>query len=170
MATGSAEGQASLAPLTTFPFTASVEAFLAPKAQAGDIAGVVVQARESSSGRQVTIRGRVLPVSGGGPHGVELRFEDFAAGAEAAPPGVSAKITRFEMRVEARRTVRRVRTVRRRVRTPNGMKIRRRRVVTRRQFSLITNPPTCRGAWPYRLRATFQSSPEVVRDGSSTLP
>ncbi len=163
--TGLAQGEVSFPPFGTFPFTASVEAFLAPRAQAGDIAGVVVQARESSTGRQATLRGRLLRVPSG-PFGVELRFENFDLGAGAAPQGASAKLTRFELSVEAQRTVRRVRVVRRRVKTRHGTVVKRRRVVRRRRFNLITNPPTCGGTWPYQLRASFPSSPDVVRDGS----
>lgn len=165
VATGSAEGEVSFPPFGTFPFSASVAAFLAPRAQAGDIAGVVVQVREASSGRQAMVRGRVLPVASG-PYGVELRFEDFDPGDQAAPPGASVKLTRLALSAEAQRTVRRVRILRRRIKTRRGTRVKRVRVVRRRRYSLITNPRTCTGAWPYRLRATFPSSSEVVREGS----
>ena len=68
--------------------------------------------------------------------------------------------------MEARRRVRKVRVVRRRVHTRHGTKIRRRRKVRIRRYYLITNPTTCAGSWPYQLRATFPSNPDVVSDGS----
>ena len=164
VATGSAEGEVTLPPFPAYRFTATVEAFLAPRAQPGDIAGVVVLAQ--ASGRRATINGRLLPVAGSGPFGAELRFENFDAAQQQAPVGASAKLTRFDLSVEARRRVRKVRVVRRRVRTRHGTKVRRRRKVRIRRYYLITNPPTCAGSWPYQLRATFPSNPEFVRDGS----
>ena len=164
VATGSAQGEVTLPPFPTYHFTATLEAFLAPRAQPGDIAGVVVLAQ--ASGRRATIHGRLLPVAGSGPFGAELRFENFDVAQQQAPVGASAKLTRFDLSVEARRRVRKVRVVRRRVHTRHGTKVRRRRKVRIRRYYLITNPPTCTGSWPYQLRATFPSNPEVVRDGS----
>lgn len=165
VATGSASGQVTVPPFPTFDFTATVEAFLTPKVQPGDIAGVVVQGREPRSGRQASIQGRLLPVSGDATFGTELRFDNFDFTQQAAPPGASAKLTRFELSVGARRSVRKVRIVKRRVRTRDGTKIRRRRKVSVKRYYLITNPPTCAGSWPYQVRVTFPSS-QTVRDGS----
>jgi hypothetical protein len=130
------------------------------------VAGVVVEGRESKSGRQAVIHGRLLPVAGAGPFGYELRFENFDLGQQQAPPGASAKLTRFSLSVEARRKVTKVRVVRRRVHTRHGTKIKRRRKKRVRRYYLITNPPACSGSWPYELRATFPTGPDAVRDGS----
>ena len=59
------------------------------------------------------------------------------------------------MLVGARRTVRQVKIVRKRVRTRRGTKVRRKRVVRRRRYDLITNPRTCAGTWPYQVRVVF---------------
>jgi hypothetical protein len=166
VATGRAQGEVTLPPFPAFPFSAFVEAFLSPKAQPGDIAGVVVEGRESKTGRQAVIHGRLLPLPGGGQFGAELRFDDFDLGQQQAPPGASAKLTNLDLSVEARRRVRTVRVVKRRVHTRHGTKVRRRRKVRIRRYYLITNPTTCTGSWPYQLRATFPTDPEVVRDGS----
>ena len=166
VATGSAQGEVTLPPFPPFPFSAFVEAFLTPKAQPGDIAGVVIEGRESKTGRQAVVHGRLLPLAGGGPFGAELRFENFDVAQQQAPPGASAKLTNFDLSVEARRRVRKVRVVRRRVHTRHGTRVRRRRKVRIRRYYLITNPTTCAGSWPYQLRATFPSNPDVVNDGS----
>ena len=165
VATGSAEGQATVPVFGNIQFSATIEAFLTPRVQPGDIAGVVVQAHESRSGRQASIQGRLVPVPTGA-FGAELRFENFNLPQQQAPPGSSAKLTKFDLSVEARRRVRKVRVVKRRVHTRHGTKVKRHRKVRIRRYYLITNPRTCPGSWPYQLRATFPSGPDVVRDGS----
>jgi hypothetical protein len=166
VASGTAQGEVTVPPLPAFTFSASIDAFLTAKAQPGDIAGVVILGRESRTGRQATIHGRVIPVAGNGQFGAELRFDNFDFGQQQAPPGASAKLTHFDLSVGARRRVRKVRVVKRRVHTRHGTRIKRRRKVRIRRYYLITNPHTCAGSWPYQLRATFPSGPDVVRDGS----
>lgn len=163
VATGSAEGQATVPVFGVIPFRAAIEGFLTPKVQPGDIAGVVVQA--SASGRRTSIQGRLVPVVGTGPFGAQLLFENFEP-APQAPPGSSAKLDRFELTVSARRRVRRVRLVKRRVKTRHGIRIKRRRKVQIKRYYLIRNPRACTGSWPYQLRVTFPTRPEIVRDGS----
>ncbi len=166
VATGSASGQVTVPPFPPFDFTATAEAFLTPNVQPGDIAGVVVQVREPKSGRQASIQGRLLTVAGDATFGDELRFENFDSMQQALPPGASARLDRLELSVEAHRTVRRTRTVKRRVRTPHGRtRVVRRRKVSVKRYDLITNPRTCTGSWPYQVRVTFPSS-QMVRDGS----
>jgi hypothetical protein len=164
VATGSAQGTATVPAFGTFQFTATIEAFLTPRVQPGDIAGVVVQA--SGNGRRTSIQGRVVPVAGTGPFGAKLLFENFNYPAQQAPPGSSAKLDRFDLSVSAKRKVRKVRIVKRRVRTRHGVRIKRRRKVRIRRYYLIRNPRTCTGSWPYQLRATFPTRPEYVRDGT----
>jgi hypothetical protein len=168
VATGSAQGEANVPVYGRIPFTATFQAFLAAKQHAGDIAGLVVQAQ--AGGRGGTRRGRIVPVGGTGPFGVELRFEnlDFAQG-QQAPPGTTVQLNHFELSVDARRSVRVVRRVKRRVTRRRGRrKIRRvvrRRVVRRRRYYLINNPRTCAGSWPYQVKVGFPTG-EQVRDGS----
>ena len=166
VASGTADGEVTIPPFPAFSFSATVEAFLAPRAQPGDIAGVVVEGRESKSGRQAVIHGRLLRVSGDPRFGAELRFENFDLGQGQAPTGASAKLNHFDLSVEARRKVTKVRVVRRRVHTRHGTKIRRKRRKRVHRYYLITNPRTCAGSWAYQLQATFPSGPDQVRDGS----
>ena len=165
IATGQARGSATVPVFGAVQFSADIQAFLAPRAQPGDIAGVVILARESRSGRQGAVNGRLLRVATG-PFGTELRFENFDLANRQAPPGSSARLDSFTLSVQARRRVRKVRIVKRRVRTRRGTRIRRRRKMRIRRYYLIRNPRVCAGSWAYQVRATFPSAPEYVRDGS----
>ena len=148
VATGTAQGSATFFG-QTFPFSATIEAFLAPRAQPGDIAGVAVVVREGSSGRSGSGKGRLLRTDGSGPFGIELRFEEFPA--VDVPAGATATLERLELSVKASRTVRIKRT--------------RRKGARKRTYHLIRNPRECSGSWPYQARVQFPSS-ELVRDGS----
>jgi hypothetical protein len=161
VATGTAEGEATAPLFGTFPFRANIEAFLAPRSQRGDIAGVVLEIRGA---RTASAHGRLLPVNNGSPFGSELLFENLTF--PQPPAGASAKLNKLTLLVSAGRKVRKVKVRKRRVRTRHGTKIRRKRIVRVRRFHLITNPATCAGSWPYQLRVGFQSAPEFVRDGS----
>jgi hypothetical protein len=152
VATGSADGEATVPIFGTVPFTATIAAFLTPRQQRGDIAGIVIQAQEARSGRRASFRGRLLPVAGSDQFGTELRFENFDFGQQTAPPGASAKLTSFTLGVSARRKVRKRVGHRRRLRV--------------RRYYLIRNPRRCTGSWPYQLRAAFPTRAEFVRDGS----
>jgi hypothetical protein len=142
-------------PAEGIDFVISIEAFIARPRQAGDIADVVVQARESRTGRQGSTRGRLVPIASG-PFGLELRFDELGEAFEA-PPGYNAKLKRFRMAVRGSRTVKRRKRVRRRGRV--------RRRVVRTRYHFIRNPRTCPGSWSYQVRVTFPDQ-EVVRDGS----
>ena len=144
---GSAQGRAegALVPGGGFDFTASIDVYLAPARQQGDVAGVVIIVREPQSGQRFNGKGRILKVASGA-FGSETRFEGLSGGGQL-PPGVTVRLNRVEMRVGARRTVRRKVTVRR-----NGV---RRRVTKRFTYSFLTNPRTCTGSWPYRLRVEY---------------
>ena len=143
--TGSAQGHAEgvLVPGGRVDFTASIDVFLAPPRERGDTAGVVVQVSEPQSGQRFNGKGRIFRNS---EFAWETRFEGLAGG-DQLPPGVTIKLDRVQLRVVAKRTVRKRVTVRR-----NG---KRRRVVKRIRYSFLTNPRTCRGAWPYRLRVEY---------------
>ncbi len=149
---GSVQGRASgvLVPNGSQSFTASVEIFLARAFRGGDMAGVVLQVREPSSGAKSSIRGRVVRLPEG-PYGLELRFEDF--GSSASPfPGVTVTIDRIQLRAGASRVVRVRRTVRR-----GGRRVR----VTRRvRYHLLRNPSTCSGSWAYRLSVSYTGRDE----------
>ena len=146
---GTAQGRAEgpFVPGGSFAFTATIDVFLAPAREVGDFAGVVVLVREPQSNQRFSGRGRILMIANG-PFGTETRFEGLS-GAGQLPPGVTVKLDRVEMRVGAKRTVRRRVTVRR-----NG---KRRRVIKRFRYSFLTNPRTCSASWPYRLRVEYPS-------------
>ena len=154
VATGSLQGSATFLG-QTYPFSATIEAFLAPRADPGDIAGVAIVVREQSTGRSGSGRGRLLRVADDGPYGIELRFEEIPQ--VDVPQGVSVKLDRLELSVEASRTVR--------LKRRRGNRRRANRPRRTRRYHLIRNPPTCSGAWPYQARVTFPSS-ELVREGS----
>lgn len=136
-----------LLPPEGFPDSASIDVFIAPRAQAGDVFGVEVQVNEERFGMRGRSVGRLVPL-GSGPFGSELRFDSFGS-AVAPPPGYSVELRRVQFTAGAKRTVRRVRVVRR------GGK--RRRVRRRVSHHLIRNPRACSGAWPYELRIAFPS-------------
>jgi hypothetical protein len=79
------------------------------------------------------------------------------AGGGQLPPGVTVTLDRVELRVAAKRTVRRRVTVRR-----NG---KRRRVIRRTRYSFLTNPRTCTAPWPYRLNVEYPDRTDTY-DGS----
>ena len=139
-----------IVPGGSMDFTAAIEVFLAKEVAAGDVASVVVQVSEPSTGVRGTSRGRLVPLADG-PFGLELRFE--LTGGVQPPPGVTVTVKRIQLSVGARRTVRRVR------------RVRGRRVVRRKRYHLIRNPRTCAGSWPYQVRVVFPSR-TVTRDGS----
>jgi hypothetical protein len=140
---GTAFGHATgaIVPGGRYDFKAAIKSFLAPPQQKGDVAGVVVQVSEPTSGQRGTVTGRVVRVKDG-PYGLELRFDNLGAAAPSYP-GVTISIDHVKLRAGASRTVVRKRTV-----TRDG-----RRVTVRRKhrFDLITNPPKCAGAWPFRV-------------------
>ena len=148
VATGSAQGSATFFG-QTFPISITIEAFLAPKVDPGDIAGVAIVAREQSTGRGGSGTGRLLPLVGG-PFGLELRFDEIPTG--EVPAGVTVQLDRLDLTVTASRTVR--------LKRKRKGKPRRKRT-----YHLIRNPGACSGAWPYQARVVFPSS-ELVRDGS----
>ena len=146
---GTAEGRAEAGLIGT-DFTADIDVFLAPRRQAGDIAGVVVQVREPQSGERFSVKGRIIPLADG-PFGSELRFEGLDGGGQL-PPGVTVTLRRVQLTAGARRVVRRRVTVRR------GGK--RRRVTRRFRYTLLRNPRTCTSPWPYRLRVVYSDRTE----------
>jgi hypothetical protein len=154
---GSAQGHAEgpLVPGGRFDFTASIDVFLAPAREPGDTGGVVVQVSEPQSGQRFNAKGRIFRNA---DFGWETRFEGLAGGGQL-PPGVTIKLDRVQLRVVANRTVRKRVTVRR-----NG---KRKRVVKRFRYSFLTNPRTCPGAWPYRLRVEY---PDRADEYDGTFP
>ena len=144
---GSAQGRAegAIIPGGGFDFTARIDVFLTAPRQSGDVAGVVVLVSEPQSGQRFNARGRVVKVASGA-FGTETRFEGLSGGGQL-PPGVTVKLNRVELRIGAKRTVRKTVTVRR-----HG---KRRQVKKRRTYSFLTNPRTCTGSWPYRLRVEY---------------
>ena len=145
-------------------FTVSIAAFLARPAVRGDLASVVLLVNETSTGTRRVLRGRLMRLARG-PFGAELSID--VSGIAGAPAGVRLSVRRFQMLVGARRTVRRVKIVRKRVRTPSGTRVRRKRVVRRVRYHLITNPRTCAGTWPYQVRVAFPAQ-QTTLSGAMT--
>ena len=139
------------------PVTIDVNAFLGPPPQSGDVAGVVLQFRERSTGQRGTTTGRVVKTGG-----LEVRFDDLS-GAAQPPDGFTVRVDRIQLDVGASRTERVTvccKTVRR-----NGKKkkVKYKKNVRR---DLIRNPRTCGGSWPYQFRLRYSASDESVRDGT----
>ena len=155
---GTADATVSSGPFSG-DVTVDIRIFLAPPPQSGDVAGVVLQFRERSSGQQGTATGRVVKV-GGGPFGLEVRFDDLARATQVE--GFQVRVNRLQAEVGAFRheRVKRYRTVRR-----NGKK-RRVAYYVKVRRDLIRNPGTCLGSWPYQLRLRYSDTDESVRDGS----
>jgi hypothetical protein len=151
---GTAFGHATgaIVPGGRYDFKAAIKSFLAPPQKTGDVAGVVVQVSEPTSGQRGTVTGRVVRVKDG-PYGLELRFDNLG-GAAPSYPGVTISIDHVRLRAGASRTVVRTRTV-----TRDG-----RRVTVRRKhrFDLIRNPPKCSGAWPFRVTIGFADHDDVT--------
>jgi hypothetical protein len=162
---GTVEGNASglLVPGGSQDFTATIDLFIAGPPQPGDIAGLVAQASEPRTGLRGTATGRLVRVAQGA-FGTELRFDQLP-GVQRPPPGVTITVKRVRLAIGASRRVRKVRIKKRRVRTRRGTVVRRRRLVKRIRYHLIRNPRTCAGSWPYQVRVGFPSG-EQVRDGS----
>jgi hypothetical protein len=140
-------GQADLTVSGSFgsqDLTASIEVFLARAAVSGDIAGLVVEARESRTGQRGSARGRIVPVREG-PFGVEVRFDELP-GAGQLPPGYRVELKRIRLHVGGHRTVR----------TRSGRRVR---------YDFIRNPRSCTGSWRYQVRVRFAAR-EDVHDGS----
>ena len=139
MGRGDAQGTVSgaLVPGGSQEFDAAIDVYLAPRRQ-GEIAGIIVQVREPRYGFRASARGSLVRLSSR-HFGAELRF-DFPE-SEPLPPGFTLTVQRIEVTVGARRTV-------------DG-----------ERRTLLRNPPTCPGSWPYRIRVRF-SERTVVRNGS----
>jgi hypothetical protein len=129
-------------------YVISLAGFLAPPVRRGDLAGVVMQAREPKTGMRGTATGRIVRVPAGA-FGLELRLDDLGMGRQP-PPGVTLQLKRAHLAVAAFRRVRRVR------------RVRGRRVVRRVRYSLIRNPLGCSGSWPYEVRLAYPGSERVV--------
>jgi hypothetical protein len=117
------------------------KSYLAPRQQAGDIAGVVLLASaQTAAGTQnFDTTGRLLkPASG--PYGVELRFDNFPT-VTSPVPGVTFTVTVNSIELVAGAS--------RKVTTGTGTH---RRTTA---YSLFTNPSRCRGSWRGRFTAVF---------------
>jgi hypothetical protein len=150
---GQVDGHASgpFLPVGGYAFTAGVKVFLAPPPQAGDVAGVVMEVSEPQTGQRGSVTGRVVRTTEA-PFGLELRFDDLD---KVIPsfPDVTLSVDRVQLRAGAHRTVVRQRKVRR-----HGRRVTIRR---RHRYDLLTNPPTCSGAWPFRLTIVYADRQDV---------
>lgn len=138
---------------TSRPVTADITAFLGTPVKSGDLGGVVVDVNVPEFSQRFTAKGRVLAAAA--PDGLELRFDDLA-GAGQVPAGVTFRLDRLSLSVEAHRTVTVTKTRVKKVRTKSGKTVKRKvrtRVKVRRD--LLRNPKTCGGTWTVRGVVTF---------------
>lgn len=136
---GEAEGTITgpLVPGGSQEFSATIDLFLGP-ARSGERAGLIVQVREQRTGFRASARGSVVPVRTR-RFGTEVRF-GFPA-QPPLPPGATLNVERVSVTIGAERRV-------------NG-----------RRRTLLRNPRTCRGSWPYRIRVVFEDR-TVRRNGA----
>jgi hypothetical protein len=125
----------------TGDYDIAAKSYLAPRRQAGDIAGVVLlaSAQTAAGPQNFDTTGRLLrPASG--PYGVELRFDNFPT-VKSPVPGVTFTVTinSIELFAGASRTVTTATGKHRKTRT----------------YALFTNPAICRGSWTGKFTAVF---------------
>lgn len=145
--------------------TATITAYLAAPARAGDLAGIVVKAAVPSLGRTLTSTGRVLRAAA--PDGLELRFDDLLSG-QGIPAGAQVTLRRLQLTAGASRTLTRTKRVnrKRKVRVRRNGRLRtvtRTRKVTikvRERHHLLTTPRTCPGTWNGRGVVTLANGSE----------
>ena len=141
------------------PLDVAIEVFLGPPQRSGDLAAVVVQFVERSTGQRGTTTGRVVRV--GAPYGIGLRFENLASAA-AAPDGFRVRVDRIRTDVGA--FLIRKKAAYKYV-TKNGKK-RRVKYIKRVRHDLTRNPKTCDGSWAYSVRLVYPGGRESVREAS----
>jgi hypothetical protein len=146
---GSAQITAKSALFGSQTYTATLDFFLAPPPQAGDKAGVVVQANEPTFNIRRSSTARLVKLGGSGPFGYELRSDTFPI-PQNLPAGITVHLDRLQFKIAAKRKVKKVK------RKANG-----RKVVKRRRYYLIRNPKTCPGSWPYEVRLTLPSGQQT---------
>jgi hypothetical protein len=122
-----------------------IDAYLAPAAQPGDSAGMVLQLTELISKQRTHLTGRIIPVASG-LFGYELRVDSLPTG--EPPPPVTATFKRLRLFIQARRKV---------VKTK---KVRGRKVKKRIRYHLFRNPRNCPGSWSYEVRIRLASREE----------
>jgi hypothetical protein len=122
-----------------------IDAYLAPAAQPGDIAGIVFQLTELISKQRTFFSGRIVPIASG-TFGYELRVDALPSG--QPPPPFTASFKRLRLFLQARRKVVQTRRVR-------GKRVKRR---VRRH--LFRTPRTCPGSWPFEVRIRLPSGEE----------
>lgn len=149
-----------------FDFEATVDAFLAPPLQPGDVAGVVLEVTEPQTGSRGTIAGRVVNVDNG-PFGLAVRFDDLNTAQPQVPPATQVYIDHVHLDAEAHRTVTRMITKVRTVKRHHKRKRIRRRIRTNVTYGLIVNPPACSSDWPWEMTVDYPSGPRTI-DGAIT--
>ena len=145
---------------------ATLDAFLANRLVAGDVASAVLVVRVAGQARAVRAR---LLAPATGAIGAELRIEGLA-GAVPAFPGLTYELRSLVLDVGARRTV--TKTVIKRVRvTRDGKRVTVRRKVRRKvTYNLLRNPRTCTTAWGVRLTMRLAGSDRVKDIGIPCAP
>jgi hypothetical protein len=140
---GSGVGQVTVLAPSSAPreFSLTIDFFITPPQQRGDVAGLVLAAHEPQSGLTFALVGRIVPLRRG-PYGLELRFANTAA---ELPSGITVQLHRVDVHFGTHRTVTR------------GVGANRRRVT----YHLLTNPTVCpRRGWPFLLTVRYSTGPE----------
>ena len=119
-----------------------IDFFIMAAQRDGDVAGLVLAAREPTSGLTFNLVGRMVRRAHG-PYGLQLRVADTAA---ELPSNVKVQLHHVDVRFGTQRTV----TV--------GTGAARHRVT----YHLLTNPPTCaRQGWPFLLTVAYTTGTET---------
>ncbi len=126
--------------------TITFSLFLGVPGRRGDIASVVIEGSDSVFHQSAHVTGRLFKAPGGG---LELLFDQLPQ--YSLPTGTQVTLDRLNLQAHAVRTVAGKRKHRHQTR-----------------YALITNPPTCSGAWSATLALSFSSGPPYMR--SLTAP
>lgn len=122
-------------------FPGQIAAFLAPPAQPGDWAGIVL--RLDIAGRTIVGSGSIAPVSPG-PLGIRMAFDPLPQ-PPALPPGYTSTMLRMRAEIGVSRTVK--------------VRGKRKRVIRRH---LIRTPPACAGSWAVQTLVRYPEGEDVL--------
>lgn len=141
---GGGHAVATLSGIAAGDVPATIELFLADRAQASDLASVVMKVTVLNTSRVVVARLLALP---SGPFGYELRVDGFGAVVPSFP-GLAVALKSLTLDIGAQRDVRTTVVKHRKVRRRGRLVTVRRKVRKVVRHDLVRNPKTCTtGAW-----------------------
>ena len=142
---GTANVTAKVGAFTTH-VTVNLDLYLAPPQKSGDIAGVVMHAKEPQSGDEGHVTGRIHKIAIG-RLGIETRFDNLDK-AIKPPSGVKAHVDKVKLTFGKHRRIKR-----------HGKRV---------KVFLIRNPKTCDKSWPYQILIGYPGSGDVSYSKSVT--